>query len=78
MSTSTIHIVPSRTNILSEKISKRNLNLFSSESIVLAKYFLQDKQKNFKIISMATALVASMVKGPNHALILHAVKGMFI
>ena len=27
---------------------------------------------------MATASVASMLKGPNHTLILHAAKGMFI
>ena len=27
---------------------------------------------------MATASVASMLKGPNHALILHTAKGMFI
>ena len=44
-----IHIVPSQTNILSEEISKRNLNLFSSEYIVLAKYFLQDKQETSKL-----------------------------
>ena len=30
------------------------------------------------IISTATASVASMLEGPNHALILHAAKGMFI
>ena len=34
--------------------------------------------RNFKIISTVTASVASMLKGPNHALILHAAKGMFI
>ena len=45
MSTYTIHLVLCRTNILSEEISKRNLNLFSSEYIVLGKYFLQDKQE---------------------------------
>ena len=44
-----IHIVPSQTNILSEEISKRNLNLLSSEYIVSAKYFLQDKQETSKL-----------------------------
>ena len=44
-----IHIVPRETNILSEEISKRNLNLLSSEYIVSAKYFLQDKQETSKL-----------------------------